>query len=148
MISSSASSIYSLFYLCEGWILGCDTKIVCIYKTPRSRVDRLVVCIYVKQYWWYCVEHFPVFFLGQAILLFPPSATFVVQLDIESLLLDNTFWMTRHRGLFRVVLKIVCIMILWLTMSYFFELEDFIIINGQNAADKSRNAAPVIMRFW
>ena len=58
---------YSLFYLCAGYILGCDTKIVCIDITPRSRVDMLVVCIY-----------------GQAVLLFPPSATFVVQLNMES----------------------------------------------------------------
>ena len=39
---------YSFFFHCEGWILGCDTKIVCIDETPRSSVDRLVVCIYVN----------------------------------------------------------------------------------------------------
>ena len=59
---------YSLFYLCEGWLLGCKTKVVCIDETLRSRVGMLVVCVYVKQY----------------LFLFPPSVTFVVQLDIES----------------------------------------------------------------
>ena len=46
------------------------------------------------------IEHFT----GASRLLFPPSTSFVIQLDID-LLLDNIFWITLHRGLSRVVLK-------------------------------------------
>ena len=42
---------YGMFYLSEGWILGCDTYIICINKVPGSIVKWLVVCVYVKQYW-------------------------------------------------------------------------------------------------
>ena len=64
---------YGMFYLGEGWLLDCDTYIICIDKVPGSIVKWLVVYVYVEQYW-----------RGQAVLLVSPSAAVVVQLNIES----------------------------------------------------------------
>ena len=66
-------------------MLSCETYIVCVYEAMCSVVERLVVSVDVKKNVGQDTS------LWQAVLLFPPSDTLIVQFHI--------FWITLHNGL-------------------------------------------------
>ena len=67
----------SCFHLYERELLSCDTQIVCIYEAMCSVVERLVVGVDVESDGGLDTS------LWQAVLLFSPSATLIVQFHIE-----------------------------------------------------------------
>ena len=66
----------SCFHFYERGLLSCDTQIVCVYETPCSVVERLVVSVYVEKHGGQDNS------LWQAILFYS-SAMLIVQFHIE-----------------------------------------------------------------
>ena len=67
----------SCFHFYESGLLSCDTQIVCVYEATCSVVERLVVRVDVEN------DERPDTSKWQAILIFSPSATLIVQFHIE-----------------------------------------------------------------
>ena len=66
----------SCFHFYERGLLSCDTQIVCVYEPTCSVVERLVVSVHVEKDGGQDTS------LWQAILLFSPSATLIVKLQM------------------------------------------------------------------
>ena len=58
-------------------MLRCDTQIVCAYEATCSVVERLVISVYVEKDGGQNTS------LWQAVFLFSPSATLIVQFHME-----------------------------------------------------------------
>ena len=67
----------SCFHFYERGLLSCGTQIVCVYEVTCSVLERLVVSVYVEN------DVTQDTSLWQAVLLFSPSATLIVQFHIE-----------------------------------------------------------------
>ena len=67
----------SCFHLNERGLLSYDTQIVCVYEATCSVVERLVISVDLEKYRGQDTS------LWQAVLLFSPSATLIVQFRIE-----------------------------------------------------------------
>ena len=65
------------FHFYERGLLNCDTQIVCVYEATCPFVERLVVSVYDEKDGGQDTS------LWQAVLLFSPSATVIVQFLIE-----------------------------------------------------------------
>ena len=68
----------SCIHFYEIGLLGCDTQIVCVYEATCSIVERLVVSIDVEKDGGQDTS------LWQAVLLFSPSTTLIVQFHIDN----------------------------------------------------------------
>ena len=68
----------SCFHFYERGLLSCDTQIVCVYEDTCSVVVRLVVRVDVEKDGGQDTS------LWQAVLLFSPSTTLIVQFHIET----------------------------------------------------------------
>ena len=66
----------SCFHFYERGLLSCDTQIVCVYEATCSVVERLVVRVDVEKDGGQDTS-------WQAVLLFSPSATLIVQFHID-----------------------------------------------------------------
>ena len=66
----------SCFHFYERGLLSCDTQIVCVYEATCSGLKRLIVSVVVEK------DGVQDTSLWQAVLLFSPSATLIVQFHI------------------------------------------------------------------
>ena len=76
-MSSLSDSSIVFFHFYERGLLNCDTQIVCVYEATCSVGERLVVSVDVEKDVGQDTS------LWQAVLLFSPSATLIVQFHIE-----------------------------------------------------------------
>ena len=67
----------SCFHFYERGLLSCDTQIVCVYEATCSVVERLVVSVDVEKDGGQDTS------LWQAVILFSPSATLIIQFHID-----------------------------------------------------------------